>query len=307
MWKRKPVCMETLFDEALKYDERYLEAAIHAVELYDSYDQARGRIREFLSRKSQWDFKATNPHSKRIWFEGLIDSYLNSNLRDMRPEGEQEGDPKFKCGMITFTHSDWVCTDVDFKFDLEKAKQKVRNALSGMTFIACFEAAYYVNEKVTKDGMTGSLVSFHCHAIVWTSSTFKLKRARMLSKSRFKPILGCKSAVRLDVIKSAEDVCGTIRYMTKMPFYGYRTVVENGKTKQKKAHLSDRQKYKLINAMGAYDLLDLWLAGGQGAELMAGTKRHVSRRRRERLSGRPKLTSRESFSLYRSSPKHIRF
>lgn len=307
MWKRKPVRMETLFDEALKYDERYLEAAIHAVELYDSYDQARERIREFLSRKSKWDFKATNPHSKRIWFEGLIDSYLNSNLKDMRPEGEREDEPRYKCGMITFTHSDWVCTDVDFKFDLEKAKQKVRNALSGMTFIACFEAAYYVNEEVTKDGKTGNLVSFHCHALVWASSKFKLKRARMFSKSRFKPILGCKSAVRLDVIKSAEDACATIRYMTKMPFYGYRTVVEGGKTKQKKAKLSSRQNYKLVNAMAAYDLLDLWLAGGQGAELMAGTTKSINRRRRERSSGGPKLTSRESFPLYRSSSGNPRF
>jgi hypothetical protein len=307
MWKRKPVRMETLFDEALRYDERYLEAAIHAVELYDSYDQARERIREFLSRKSQWDFKATNPHSKRIWFEGLIDSYLNSNLKDMRPEGEREDEPRYKCGMITFTHSDWVCTDVDFKFDLERAKQKVRNALSGMTFIACFEAAYYVNEEVTKDGKTGKLVSFHCHALVWASSKFKLKRARMFSKSRFKPILGCKSAVRLDVIKSAEGVCATIRYMTKMPFYGYRIVVEGGKTKQKKAKLSSRQNYKLINAMAAYDLLDLWLAGGEGAELMAGTTKSINRRRRERSSGGPKLTSRESFPLYRLSSGNLRF
>lgn len=307
MWKRKPVCMETLFDEALKYDERYLEAAVHAVELYDSYDQARERIREFLSRKSRWDFKATNLYSKQIWFHGLIGSYLNSNLRDMRPEGEREDEPRFKCGMITFTHGDWVCADVDFKFDLEKAKQKVRNALAGMTFIACFEAAYYVNEKVTKNGKTGNLVSFHYHAIVWASSTFRLKKVRMFSKSRFKPILRCKSAVRLDVIKSAEDVCGTIRYMTKMPFYGYRTVVENGKTKQKKAHLSDRQKYKIISAMGAYDMIDLWLAGGKGAELLAGTKISINRRRRERLSGRPKLVSRESLSLHRSSSDHFRF
>ena len=301
MSRRKPVCMETLFDDAIKYDERYLEAAIHAVELYDSRDQARERIRDFLSRKSQWDFKATNPYSKQIWFNGLIDSYLNSNLRDMRPLGERDNVPKYKCGLITYTHSDWVCTDVDFQFDLEKAKQKVRNALSGMTFIACFEAAYYTNEEITKDGKTGKLVSFHCHAIVWASSTYKIKKARMNSKSRFKPILGCKTAVRADTIKSAEDVCGTIRYQTKLPFYGYRTVVENGKTTQKKAHLSNRQRFNLLKAMGAYDLLDLWLAGGDGAELLASAKTAVNRQRQRWSSRRPKLTSRDSFSLYRSS------
>lgn len=307
MWKRKPVKLETLFSDALKYDERYLEAAIHAVELYDDQDQARQRINDFLSRKSQWDFKATNPYSKHIWFHGLIDSYLNSNLTDMRPVDKRDGVPKFKCGLITFTHSDWVCTDVDFQFDLEKAKQKVRNALTGMTFIANFEAAYYTNEKFTKDGKTGNLVSFHCHAIVWAATTYRLKKARMNSKSRFKPILGSKCGIKLDTIKTAEDVCGTIRYQTKMPFFGYRTVVKNGKTTQKKATLSNIQRYKLFKAMGTYETLDLWLAGGEGAELIAAAKKCTNQRRQQWASRRPKLVSRDTFLLHHSASKRHRF
>jgi hypothetical protein len=119
---KKPLDLDKLFDEVLKWDERYLGAVIHAVELYESYDQARPTIQDFLSRKNRWAFKATNPHSKQIWFHGLINSYLNSSLKDMRPV--KEGNPKIRCAMVTFTHKDWVCTDADIKFDLEKAKQR---------------------------------------------------------------------------------------------------------------------------------------------------------------------------------------
>ena len=194
--KRKPLDLNDLdefYKEAEKWDERYLGVKIHAVELYDDYDQARPTIQEFLSRKNRWAFKATNPFSKKIWFHTLIKSYLNSNLRDMRKDKESE--EGYRCAMLTFTHRDWVCTDADIQFDLEKAKQKVRNALPGLTFIACFDVAYYTNEKWKKDGKIGNLVSFHCHALVWVHSSYKFRQIRMMAKRRFKPIPGNEAGI----------------------------------------------------------------------------------------------------------------
>jgi hypothetical protein len=301
---KKPLDMDKLFDGALKWDERYLEAVIHAVELYESYDQARPTIQEFLSRKNKWAFKATNPHSKQIWFHGLINSYLNSNLKDMRPKKERKylfrGNP-IRCALVTFTHRDWVCTDADIQFDLEKAKQKVRNALPRLTFIACFEAAYYTNEEWKKDGKTGKLVSFHCHAIVWANSTYKFRQIRMKTKRRFKPVLGNKSGIRIDTLKSADDVCRVIGYQTKMPFLGYRTIVKDGKRTQKSAKLTNHQRYLLFKAMQTYDVLDLWIAGGNGAGLIANAKGTLNWQRQQhwyRHRDNSRRRPRTDFRLY---------
>lgn len=276
--------IDAFFGKAKEFNNKYLRAQIHAVEQYDSPRQGQVRINEFLSRESQWDFKATNPYSNQIWFEGLINSYLNSNLIDMRPEGQRYGESFYKCAMITFTHRDWVCTDVDIKFDLAKAKRMVRKALPGLTYIACFEIAYYTNEEWEKDGKVGNLVSFHCHAIVWALSSYKIKQARMKAKGRFQPILGNNSGMRVDTLKSAEDVCNVIRYQTKMPFYGYKTVIVGAKRRQKKSRLSNLQNYRLLKALGTYEVLDLWFAGGKGAQLMANARSDIAKLPRKKLT-----------------------
>ena len=102
-------------------------------------------------------------------------------------------------------------------------------------------------------------------------------------------------------------MCREIRYLTKMPFRGYRTVVEDGKVKQKHTKLSYKQQYKLFNALKTYDTLDLWIAGGAGAELIADAKGKLSWLREQhwyRRRDNSRLAPASSFELYRSSSGH---
>jgi hypothetical protein len=180
--------------EARKWDDLYLHSTIHAVELYEHPYEVRQVIQEFLSRKSLGDFKATNPFAKRVWLkELLIALYGHECNRPSRAQYKQEGERSplknpvqywyedgerryplmaalkaglVACALVTFIDESWACPDTKIEFDLKRAKQKVRNALSGLSFIAAFETAYYVNEEWEKAGSRGKLVSFHCHAVV---------------------------------------------------------------------------------------------------------------------------------------------
>jgi hypothetical protein len=203
------------------------------------------------------------------------------------------------CALVTFTDENWACPDTKIEFDLNRAKQKVRNALSGLSFIAAFEAACYVNEKWEKAGKEGNLVSFHCHTVVWATHYSQLSRCRKRIKPRFKPILGNRSGVRFDALKKAEDVGKALRYQAKMPARGYRTVSRGwGKKTQTSAKLSYLSRYRLFTALQQYDLLDFWLAGGEGSQVLreARTKLHEHReRKRGRASESHLYSSRMGF------------
>ena len=138
--------------------------------------------------------------------------------------GLKEG--RVVCALVTFTDEAWACPDTAIDFDLERAKQKVRNALNGLSFVAAFEAGYYTNEDWAQNGKDGKLVSFHCHAVVWATHWSQLARHRKRIKPRFRPILGLKSGVRFDALRKADDVCKAVRYQAKMPARGYRTVAQ---------------------------------------------------------------------------------
>jgi hypothetical protein len=165
-------------------------------------------------------------------------------------------------------------------------QSKVRNALSGLSFVAAFEAAYYVNEKWEKAGKEGNLVSFHCHAVVWATHYSQLSRHRKRIKPRFRPILGNKSGVRFDALKKAEDVGKALRYQAKMPARGYRTVSRGwGKKTQTSAKLSYLSRYRLFTALQQYDLLDFWLAGCEGATILREARRKLNAHRERQRFG----------------------
>jgi hypothetical protein len=214
------------------------------------------------------------PNPVQYWYEDKEYRYpLMAGLREGR----------VVCALVTFTDANWACPDTHIEFDLRQAKQKVRNALSGLSFVAAFEAAYYVNEQWEKEGNQGKLVSFHCHAVVWATHYSQLSRCRKRIKPRFRPILGNKSGVRFDALKKAEDVCKAVRYQAKMLALGYRTVPRGwGKKTQTSAKLSYLSRYRLFTALQQYDLLDFWLAGGEGATVLrqARTKLYEHRERK---------------------------
>jgi hypothetical protein len=181
------------------WDDQYLGSAIHAVELYENPSKVKQVIREFLSGRNKAAFKLTNPASKRGWLrELLIEFYSNDTWRKECGAPDQTNpyiEGRFPlmdglklgwvvCALVTFIDESWACPDTAIEFDLAQAKQKVRNALTGLSFIAAFEAAYYTNEKWKKNGKVGNLVCFHCHAVVWATHYSQLTRRRKLIKPK---------------------------------------------------------------------------------------------------------------------------
>jgi hypothetical protein len=297
LFVKNDVDVDEIVAGARKWDDLYLQSTIHAVELYENPYKVKQVIQEFLSGRNKESFKLTNPWSKRIWLRELLIAFYG---RDSNYRGREEGrfplmaglkEGRVVCALVTFTDEGWACPDTAIEFDLARAKQKVRNALNGLSFVAAFEAAHYVNEKWEKNRKQGNLISFHCHAVVWATHYSQLTRRRKRIKPRFRPILGSKTGVRFDALRKAEDVCKAVRYQAKMPARGYRTVTEaNGKKTQKVADLSYISRYRLFQALQQYDLLDFWLAGGEGKKIFgAARKKLVEHRRRHYERGLPVL------------------
>jgi hypothetical protein len=303
LFVKQDVDVDEIVAGTQKWDDLYLGSMIHAVELYEDRRKVKQVIQEFLSGRNKGAFKLTNPWSKRAWLrELLIAFYSNDAWRKesgaQMPKdnpisypyiegrlslmaGLKEG--RVVCALVTFIDESWACLDTAIEFDLARAKQKVRNALTGLSFVAAFEAAHYVNEKWKKNGEKGNLVSFHCHAVVWATHYSQLARRRKRIKPRFRPILGSKTGVRFDRLKKTDDVCRVVCYQAKMPARGYRTVVKaNGKKTQKAAKLSFWQRYQLFKGLQQYDLLDFWLAGGEGKKIFGAARKKLAEHRRKR-------------------------
>ena len=302
LFVKQDVDVDEIVAGTRKWDDLYLGSTIHAVELYEDRRKVKQVIQEFLSGKNKGAFKLTNPSSKRAWLrELLIAFYSNDTWRKesgaQMPKdnpisypyierrvplmaGLKEG--RVVCALVTFIDESWACPVTAIEFDLARAKQKVRNALTGLSFVAAFEAAHYVNEKWKKDGNEGNLVSFHCHAVVWATHYSQLTRRRKRIKPRFRPILGSKTGVRFDRLKKTDDVCRVVCYQAKMPARGYRTVVKaNGKKTQKAANLTYIQRYRLFKALQQHDLLDFWLAGGEGKKIFGAARKKLAEHRRK--------------------------
>jgi len=274
--------VERFAKEAEKWDNKYLEATINAVELYEDPREVASSIQKFLSPRYRYDFKAVNPYSKRIWMKELLTSFLEFRKGEVRWDDKlQEG--TIACFLVTFIDAGWCFSVNNIQFDLNVAKQKIRNALTDLSFIACFEAACYKNEHWVTDGVRGKLVCFHCHALVWATSRSQLLRRRKQIKPRFAAVLGNKSGVRFDTLNAQEDLCQAIRYQAKMPLLGYRTYVNRrGRKNQVHAKLSLKTRYSLFVALQNYGLLDFWLSGGEGAQIIREARNSLKRHRRYR-------------------------
>lgn len=279
--KKKRSLLE-LFNAATRWDRKYLESTIHAAYLFHGDGPVRQLIQRYLSKRNMFEFNAVNPHSKRVWVAKLMDSMLNSGLRDLRPlEGLVDGQEDIRCALITFTHLDWACVDTNIEFDLARAKQKVRNALPALNYVGCFEAGCYVNERFERQGHKGRLISFHCHLIVWAESQYKLDKIRQRNRHRFAPLLGNRSGVHIASLKRWEDVCAAVYYQAKLPNLAYRTVRDDlGKITQEKVKMPASLRYRLFCATQDHDISDFWLAGGEGSVILRRAVAEISQERR---------------------------
>jgi hypothetical protein len=269
--KIKPVLtLDELIRRAEEWDSRYLEATVHALELYDRAD-VYDLEREFLSKRNRGAFKLTNPHSKRLWIPKLIESFLNSRQqRHGRSWDEDLRDSKVAVGFVTFTHRAWACADSNIRFDFKRAKQKVRNALAGTSFIANFEAAVYRNEPWVIGGKEGKLICFHCHALVWAGSLSGLRRLQQRIQGRFDPMLGNENGVHLREVHDEDELARSLVYLTKVPTLGYRTTkTKSGKKRQAHAKMTFSSRRNLFHALKDRSTFDFWLAGGEGRRVLS--------------------------------------
>ena len=229
---------------------------VHSIELSDPH-RHRALTREFLSKENRGAFKATNAYSKKLWMAELLELFRRDGACLPQWDGTI-------CAMVTLTHEQWATGDNNIQFNLTAAKKKVRAALAGTDFIACFEPALYTNEEFK--GGDGKLLSFHCHALVWAARRSDLDFLRKSIKGRFTPMLGNKAGVHISQRKARRDVAQTIIYMSKMPCCGYKTIAGQGgkKLQQKTSRVSYGSRSKLFHAMAKYSVFNLWLAGGRG-------------------------------------------
>jgi hypothetical protein len=256
---------------AEKWDRKYRKAATEAITALSPTEEiAERRTRKYLSEDRCNEFNLANSFSRALFRRHLLlaASELENDL--------------YQAGrvvmMATFVDQSWAFPDHEIEFDFEAAKQKIRNAFEGFDYIGAFEPAVYPNEELTTESDTGSLVSFHAHVIVWSSSESKLRRHKLKIAKRFTPLVGDEalSFPRLDNLKTAADFRTTLRYATKMPVDGYERVEENDEIKQRHANLENVHYYRLTGFLHHHTIFEAWFAGGEGSQILKSAKNPVN-------------------------------
>jgi hypothetical protein len=246
-----------------KKDAEYITALEAAIYQFQGQEIGAKTISKYLSQEKLAEFNLVNPYARKVFRK-----YLLMELADV--EGWQ-----FPSGgaimLANFADHAWACCDRACKFDFDKAKQKIRNALSGMDYIAAFEAGVYPHTQWTTDGITGCLVSFHCHAVVWSTSKSVLRRHQKKIAARFKPVHeDDKKLPVLNNLKTMKDLLKAIRYFTKMTLEGYR---RKSSGTQEHVPLDAGHHYRLFKFLRERSLFDAWLAGGKGTEVLRHAKK----------------------------------
>jgi hypothetical protein len=236
---KKSLSVPEVLAEQKGWDEKYLGAVIHSIQVSDNdAEEKQDLIEEFLGRETSGLFRATNPYSKRIFLPHLIERLLQR----FEPKSKKQclenprGADKTVFIFVTITDWRWATCDNNIQFDLAKAKQKVRNALGGTDHLVRFEAALYTNVTHEHNGTRGKLVLFHGHALVWGSSLSKLKRLRESVRHRFVAPPGTKTSMKLKRVRDG-DVPKVVGYIAKLPVLGYRAVRTEERNPQVKARL----------------------------------------------------------------------
>ena len=253
-----------------KKDAEYIAEVEAAIYHFEGQAKGAKTISKYLSQERQADFNLVNPYARKVFRERLL-----MEVADV--EGWQ-----FPSGgaimLATFADRAWACCDRAPNFDFAKAKQKIRNALSGMDYVAVIEAAVYPHTKWTTDGVTGCLVSFHCHVVVWSTSKSKLRRHKKRIEARFEPVHeDDKKLPVLNNLKTLKDLLTAIRYLTKMTLEGYRRKSSSGKVVQEHVALNAGHHYRLFRFLRGRGLFDVWLAGGMGTEVLRHAKKAAMR------------------------------
>jgi len=252
---------------AEKWDRKYFSAAKEAITALSPTEEiAERRITKYLSEDRLEKLNLANSFSRALFRRHLL-----------LAASEWE-DELYKPGrvvmMATFVDQSWAFPDHEIEFDFKAAKHKIRNAFAGMDYIGAFEPAVYPDEVLTTESGTGSLVSFHAHVIVWSTSESKLRRHKLKIAKRFTPLVGDEglSFPRLDNLKTIPEFRKSLRYASKMPVDGYERVEENDEISQRHANLENVHYYRLTGFLHHHTIFEAWFAGGEGSQILKSAK-----------------------------------
>ena len=124
---------ETLLRFSDRKDAEYLAELGAAIYQFQGQEIGAKTISRYLSQEKLAEFNLVNPYARKVFREHLL-----MEVADV--EGGQ-----FPTGgaimLATFADYAWACCDRALNFDFDRAKQKIRNALSGMDYIAAIEGA----------------------------------------------------------------------------------------------------------------------------------------------------------------------
>jgi hypothetical protein len=249
------------------WDRRYRRAAKEAITALSPTEEiAQRRIRKYLSEDRRDEFNLANSYSRALFRRHLLVA-----ASELEGELYQSGRVVM---MATFVDQRWAFPDHEIGFDFRAAKQKVRNAFSGMDYIGAFEPAVYPNEKRQTKSGTGSLVSFHAHVMAWSSSESKLRRHKSEIAKRFTPLVGDEklSFPTLHNLKTILEFRKSLRYASKMPVEGYERVEQNDEIRQSHTTLEDVHYFRLIGFLRRHTVFDAWFAGGEGSQILKSAK-----------------------------------
>jgi hypothetical protein len=255
--------LKGLLRTSLKWDQKYLKALVRSIH---EHSRCPGADLAFLFQQAPLECSVVCPRTRHAWRTRLLNTIFHSS------------DQIFGTGAVmlaTFIDREWaVCDQMLKQFDLDAAKQKVRNAMKGMNFIGVFEPAQYVNKQWKTKGRIGNLVAFHCHMIVWDTSVSKLRRHKKAIADRFSPIDPGRSYPMLNNLRTLRNLLTVTRYLTKMPFEGYSSNARsNGSIALASAALDPAHHYTMFQHLKTYSVDDVWFAGGAGAWMLGEARK----------------------------------
>ena len=259
--------LSQFLQSAEKWDRKYREAAMEAIMAFSPDDEtAEHRIKLYLSKERAEQLNLANSYSR-----ALFRVHLLMAASELERELYQSGRIVM---MATFVDQDWAFSIQNIGFDFKVAKQKVRNAFEGFDFIGAFEPAVYPKEKRRTKSGTGSLVSFHAHVMVWSTSESKLRRHKLKIAKRFTPLAGDEklSFPTLHNLKTILEFRKSLRYVSKMPVEGYERIEENDEISQRHANLENIHYYRLAGFLHQHTIFEAWFAGGEGSEILKFAK-----------------------------------
>jgi hypothetical protein len=283
--------LEKCLNASDKWDTRYRKAVTAAIRQYQP-DRADKIIQRYLAPARRAEFNWVNIYSRRIFRKELLKGALELAQNLFRP-----GTAVMLASIAEF---DWACPDQNIQLDFRSAKQKIRNAFTGMNFIGVIEPAYYPRVPWIRDDHIGCLISFHAHLVVWDTSVSKLRRHQREIRRLFTPVdPDDRSTPTLHLLKGLKDLMKVFRYSTKMPFEGYDKKRggagdvdgedamdpdrKSSSVTQFHTDLQPIHHYRLFRFMRKYRLFDAWLGGGGGSDLLRETRKASVRAAREAL------------------------